>query len=310
MAPSVRRCLRLAVSGCLLVTLAASALARPSEISFEVVGGHLIKLPVRLNDTENSHFILDTGIGVNLLSAPLAQRLGCKAQGSYRGQRMSGQTLELPLASLESLTLAQRRRAPIQVGLWDMSGLLPDTPDFQGVEGFLSLTYFRQLPFTLDYAKQRLILEDEASLAERERWGQSVPVDSDLDQETSLTVSLGLSLPDGSALRAEVDTGSNALILDQSFMERLGLEPDSPGVSQRQGKDETGQDFLRYFVALAGPVRLLDAPDVCSDPTPQAMFQRIVHQALIGHSFLRRYTVTWDLPRSRMIFGPSTSFKP
>ena len=33
------------------------------------------------------------------------------------------------------------------------------------------------------------------------------------------------------------------------------------------------------------------------------MFQEIIYDGLIGDRFLRNFTVTYDLPRSRMIFA-------
>jgi hypothetical protein len=34
------------------------------------------------------------------------------------------------------------------------------------------------------------------------------------------------------------------------------------------------------------------------------MFQRIIDDGLVGDAFLRRFTVTCDLLRERVIFGP------
>ena len=34
------------------------------------------------------------------------------------------------------------------------------------------------------------------------------------------------------------------------------------------------------------------------------MFQEIVCDGLIGDAFLRRFTVTYDVPGGRMVFGP------
>ncbi|MBT9586085.1 retropepsin-like domain-containing protein [bacterium] len=290
-------------AGLCLFLVSCPVLAKPLQCSFEIVGGHLLKVPVRLNDTTPSFMILDTGIGLNLLSPALAQRLRCPMQGSYTGQRMSGQPLEVPLAGLESLALAGRRQAPVQVGLWDMAGLLPGGEEFQGVAGFLSLTYFRDLPFTLDYSKKLLILEDEASLAVRADQGQAVPIRCEWDKETALTASVALSLPEGTAIQVQLDSGSDSLILDESWLARLGIGHEDAGVTRRQGKDETGHEFTRYFAHLAAPVRLLEAPEIASQPSPSVMFQPIIHQGLLGHSFLRDYTVTWDLPHSRLLFA-------
>lgn len=284
----------------LLCLLTLSVTAKPLQCSFEVVGGHLLKVPVRVNDTHESSFILDTGIGVNLLSTALAQKFSLPTQGSYQGRRMSGQTLEVPLSRLEALSLIGRRQPMVQVGLWDMAGLLPATDEFKGVEGFLSLNYFRELPFTLDYARNQLILEDDASLAARAREGQSVPVRLEWDKETSLTLSLSLSLPDATPVLAQLDTGSDSLILDFDYMERLRIPSESATV--REGQDETGRSYTRHFATLPGAIRLVEAPEI-SQNTPKVMFQKIIHQGLVGHAFLRNYTVTFDLPRSRLIFA-------
>jgi hypothetical protein len=36
---------------------------------------------------------------------------------------------------------------------------------------------------------------------------------------------------------------------------------------------------------------------------PRVIFQRIVHDGLVGDAFLRRQPVTYDLAASRVIFG-------
>ena len=38
---------------------------------------------------------------------------------------------------------------------------------------------------------------------------------------------------------------------------------------------------------------------------PEVMFQRIIYDGLVGDAFLRRFTVTYDLPRERVVFGVS-----
>jgi aspartyl protease len=84
-----------------------------------------------VDGTRETRFVLDTGIGLNLVSTALAAELGCAPTGeTYRGRRMSGQEVEVPLARLGSLAFAGVEAHGAEAGIFDF-GALGD-----GVEGF------------------------------------------------------------------------------------------------------------------------------------------------------------------------------
>ena len=68
-------------------------------------------------------------------------------------------------------------------------------------------------------------------------------------------------------------------------------------------RDEVGYDYTRWYTRVAGPVAPAAAPDL-EQRDLQVMFQRIIYDGLVGDDFLRRFTVTFDLPRARLILGP------
>ena len=93
--------------------------------------GHLISIPVTVGEGVSARFILDTGIGVDLISTRLAARLHTPGTGtSYTGQRMSGQKVTLPLSYLSNLKVGSQFQRFGICGLWDFKGFLPDTPAF------------------------------------------------------------------------------------------------------------------------------------------------------------------------------------
>lgn len=47
---------------------------------------------------------------------------------------------------------------------------------------------------------------------------------------------------------------------------------------------------------------MTEAPEVMQTE-PEVVFQRIIHEGLVGDAFLRRFTVTYDVPRERVICG-------
>ena len=241
---------------------------------------HLVVVPVTLNGAE-THFILDSGIGLTLVrSADAATPTG----ETYIGRRMSGQAVEVPLAHAGSLAFDGLAVDGAEVGILDMS--FP--PQLDHIAGFLSLAFFAEQPVTVDYPAQGV------ELGRRDGVALDVKVEWD---GPAVTVFLPLELPNGETISAEVDMGSDQLILDRRFREL--------GVGEARvvdGVDETGNGYTRTFMQLGGPVHPAGAPELVQDD-PQVMFQEIIHDGLIGKDFLARYAVTFDLPGSRIVLA-------
>jgi predicted aspartyl protease len=258
---------------------------------------HLLTIPVSVCGVE-TRFVFDTGIGVNLVSESLAARVGCFPDGSaFTGQRMSGQSLTLPLGSLGELQVGASTMREVPVGLFDLSAMA----GLGDVEGFVSLTCFRTTPVTIDYAAGQVVVEDERSLARRVAGGEAVAVRVRCDgPSTDLT--LDLELPGGKRVSVEIDTGSDSLILDERLAADAGVNLENQDVRVVTAADETGHEFVRYFTTLSGEVRVSGAPSV-SVTSPAVMFQRIICDGLVGDAFLRNFTATCDLANSRVIFA-------
>jgi hypothetical protein len=266
------------------------------NVAFEYLA-HCLTVPVRVGGFE-SRFIFDTGIGPNLLAEALAAKVGCTPDGSlFTGRRMSGQALTMPLGTLTSLQLGTSRRQNVPVGIFDMQ----DMAGLDGIEGFVSLSYFRTIPVTIDYSAGSLILEDEASLARRAATGTQVSVDVEYDG-CSTDLLLGIDLPGGRPITVEVDTGNDMLILNEDLASTVGIDLHGENVRVVEGKDETGHEYVRYFTSLTGDISVTGAPAIRAS-SPQVMFQKIIYDGLVGDRFLRNFTTPYDLASSRMIFA-------
>ena len=254
-------------------------------------------VPVTAGGIEAS-FILDTGAGLNLISDRLAAQVGCEPDGStYTARRMSGQPLTISLGSLGSLRLAEHTASDITVGIFDF----PALAGFDGIEGMLSLSYFRSVPVTIDYQAGLVVVEDQASLRRRLDVGTPVTVQVDYDGD-STELMLGIDLPGGRGITVEVDTGSETLVLDESLAADAGIGLRDESTTKFESKDETGYDFVRYFATMGGNISVTGAPEIrMADPA--VMFQKIIYDGLIGDKFLRNFTTTYDLVNSRMIFA-------
>lgn len=266
------------------------------EIPFSYVEQSFILVPVKINDSISGKFVLDTGIGVNLISKSLCEQLNCKSDSSHTGKRMSGQALTLPISELESLSLGSIRQTNVPVGVFDMEQLMPGA----GIDGFLSIGFFKNSAITVNYKDNVITVENDSTLKEIRLSGAAVPIKIDR-QGASTSVHMPLVLPNGKQVSVQVDTGSQALILDERYMAALGIKGTDKDVRHKEGTDETGHVFNRYFTTLKGGVYLPEHPAMKVEPI-NVMFQKIIHEGLVGHFFLREFDVTYDLRNSTMIF--------
>jgi hypothetical protein len=260
---------------------------------------HLVTVPVRVGEAE-ARFVLDTGIGPTILTEALAREVGCTANGeTLTGKRMSGQEVGVPLAEAPPIALGPYVREGHAVGLLDTRGF-PDA--FAGIDGFLSLAFFEETGFTVDYARGVVVVETPETLAERAAAGVAVPIRLER-QHPSLVAFLPLAVPGLRSVEFEVDMGSKSLILDARRAPAVGIRLDDPAVRRVEGRDETGNAYLRCFTRLDATIHVAGEPTL-AQVDPEVMFQEIVYDGLVGDAFLRGFTVTYDLPCARMIFAP------
>jgi hypothetical protein len=244
--------------------------------------------------------VLDTGIGPTILSEALAHEVGCVPGGEmFTGRRMSGQEVGVPLGQAPPIALGDFTRTGHVVGILDTSGF-PEP--LRAVDGFLSLAFFEETPFTVDYGRATVVPEPCETLAGRAEVGTSVAVRLDR-QGPALVAFLALTVPGLGSIEVEVDMGSDVLILDARHASAVGIRLDDRVIRRVEGKDETGHAYVRSFTRLDDTIHVTGAPDV-EQSGMEVMFQEIVYDGLTGDGFLRRFVVTHDVPGERMIFAP------
>lgn len=281
-----------------------NSLSEPTAVPCVHVGDtHILKVPVTVNGTVKTYFILDTGAGVNLISKSLANKLGMKVRGSYRGKRMSGQAIDIEMSKASALSIGAYSRNDLSIGLWDMQKLFENEPQFADIQGIVSLNYFKNCAVTIDYSKNQVIIETDKSLSERAVQGSVIPIKVKNKNGMDTSVMFSMQLSKKLKANMEVDTGSGAMILDTRYMKLLGVDANAKSVKKVIGKDETNHSYTRYFTKLEQiTIHPSGAPSV-SQSNPPAQFQDIIYDGLVGDDFLRNFIVTYDLPNSRMIFS-------
>jgi hypothetical protein len=271
-------------------------LEEPATIPFTFLADAVIAVRVRVDDREPCAFLLDSGAGLDIVARSLADDLALETRGTFSGKRMTGEVLTLPLGSVASLALDEFARSRVVVGVTEIFDRLPDA--LGAIHGALSLKFFEKQPFSIDYANTQIILESDASLRERERAGTSVAVECDRDGETTLGMMIEVEFAPGKTGRFEVDTGNSTTILDAGVMAELGVDPESADV-----RSTAVDGGVRHY-ASHPRVALAAAPAIVRAPAP-VCFEPIIYDGVIGNDFLGAFVVTFDVPRSRMIFAPA-----
>jgi hypothetical protein len=245
---------------------------------------HIVRVPVQIAG-ETHRFLIDTGIGVNVVSTALADRPDVTAlDQTFAGRRMSGQQVEAPLVRLPGLAVGEYRAAKRVAGVYDLG------TEFDGI---LSPGFFEPYALTIDPVRRTLTIGDAPTD------GVEVPLDVRGDGP-SVAPFASLVLPSGRAITVEVDTGSEALILDTRFMADCGLSPDDPAIETETGTDQTGYDWTRRHATVEGSVHLADAPQTAHD-RPRVIFQDIIYDGLVGTDYLERFRLTVDFAGERLI---------
>ena len=169
---------------------------------------------------------------------------------------MSGQEVGVQLADAPPIALGSYVREGQTVGVLDTSGF---PAALAAIDGFLSLAFFEETAFTVDYGRGVVVVESPESLARRVAAGIPVPVRLER-QHPSLLVFLPLALPGLGTVEVEVDMGSDSLILDACHATAVGVRLADPDLRRVEGCDETGHTYVRCFTRLDATINVGDEP--------------------------------------------------
>jgi PDZ domain len=247
--------------------------------------GNLIFLPVRVNQTQPSLFVLDSSAAATSIDPGRASELGI-APGQPAELDFTG--VNVPLAALPAMAKS---------GFGAQVGRL--------YEGTLGADFFSAVVVKVDYARQTLQLYDPATY-QYSGQGKSFPLTFAGGEPV---VQAKFTMASGKHFEAEfaVNTALDAsIVLSEKYSESRGLFSSSlatiPGTDSLsdEGKD-AALGRLKSFEM--GPY-VADSPIIVfSQGSLPVAGSRIAGE--IGADMLRRFTVIFDYPHQRLILEPN-----
>ncbi|MEP0273165.1 MAG: retropepsin-like aspartic protease [Ekhidna sp.] len=253
--------------------------------------GHIL-VSLKVNDSIPANFILDTGAGITVMSSKFFNKISENSppEGFFTGFRHDGDRLDGELFSVKSIDLGGYVRNDI------VGGVYPPLDNY-GIDGLLSMTFFKDKAFTIDYQNQKIRLLSDDELKSIAANSPSVPLSLNQKSDVSLDISIPICVNGEFTVDAEFDTGSGheLFLINPYFMNDLGIDSSkltssiyTTPISQKKLTDYSSEQKL----GICGTGSEYQKKSV--------LFREgLIYEALIGSGLFSDKSITIDIPGKR-----------
>jgi len=263
------------VGVCVSLLAAAAAIGAEHngrEMALKPYIAGLRLLEMKVEGTEGQ-FIFDSAGGLSLVTPEFSRAVGLQPFGCLTAFKHTGERLQFQRVPVRSLSIGGVKLKQSELALFDLMKLLEGAPV---VQGLVALSTFDGAALTIDFARNRLILENGESLSARTRKMQPLRVRAARQSGgAALDIFVAVDSPQGT-LWLELDSGNaGPVLLAPRTAEQLGLEP-------------TGEP-------MTAVLRLLPATEYeCT-----AASREIIYDGLLNAAFFQKHIITLDLNNMR-----------
>lgn len=270
---------------------------------------NLILVPVRLNDSDTLHFILDTGVSTTILTdphVPAARRLKSvrRVQISGAGE---GASLAASVALGATLRMGDMTGYNQTIVVLDHDALALSEYVGVPVHGIFGYDIFNHFVVTIDFVTREIVLQKPGSYRYTRRKGEKYPItieDTKPYFDAVTVVADNRTVP----VRLLIDTGAgHALSLDVHA--RSEIRQPAKVVRSQLGRGLSGVingNLGRVEKVKIGTVELSNI--LACFPDSMAYGAKFVRrenrQGNIGCELLRRFRVTFNYPEKYMVLKP------
>jgi len=258
--------------------------------------GYII-IEVKINDSISSNFILDTGGGAIVFSSKTFNKVKHSAvkAGHFTGFRHDGDRLDGEVYELPSIAIGNTKMDNPLVGVY------PPLDDY-GVEGLLSLKFFEDKPFTIDFvnSKIRIFSQDETIALSKN--DIVLPMSFGIHGNTSLDIFIPIRLNDHTTIHAEFDTGSGytTFLVNPYFIDELDLDRQQakvmPYTTPLSQKKLTDSIFSLEKVTFGTKKNRMVNNDISA-----SFREGLIYEGLIGSGLFKNNQITIDIPNKQFI---------
>lgn len=257
-----------------------------AQIPLEIDDGGYLFIKVKINDADSARFMLDTGGGINMLSEELFNKLkpSMTALGLHTGTRHNGESSTGMLYQLSSISVGNFKKQNVAVGEWD--GL-------KNCDGILSMNYFENIPFTIDFKNKLLIIESSPGLNKIKSSASRISIVLKRNGKYELDFFVNICIDDSIPAKAEFDTGAgfNMLMLQPRYLDLLKIKIDT--------KNKTDYGYYVYSTKLP-KLSYCAIPRLEQSDVFVGFKEGLIYDALVGSGMFSTKKLTIDLTNSEI----------
>lgn len=259
------------------------------------------------------NLVIDTGASISVLSHEAAEKLGIRplARGGEARAVGGGGRFPIVYGLLDVLNLGQIRIFNIPVYIRTIHRVASSEGE-EGVvqaDGFLGLSVLANFRFTIDYAAQLIILENDPLPRETEAPSER---ESEVPFRTTNggLVSAEVKLHNGEIVNFLVDTGASATVIGTHVVKKYNLQQHilpSPKIRVlgAAGVIENVDLILLPSLSMNSlEQRNIRAPVLDLEAVNESA--GFMQAGILGGSFLKHFRVTFDFSRARLRLVPQT----
>jgi hypothetical protein len=254
----------------------------------------LIFLPIRIDGSKPLSFALDTGSARILIDRKLAADLGLKASGNGSLQGAGAGRIPIEFIHDVNIALPGVESTGYDLSTADLQPL--EAADGGKVDGIIGYPLLSRFVITVDYEARKLTLTLPEAF-HPDKAVQALPIEL---RDKWPFVKGELALPGPVTVQDSflIDSGSSDAVDHPIVMTLQSRVPSKSGVglgAEVQGATARATTFRLGRYTVEGPlVACCGGTDATSK--------------LVGNEILRRFTVTFDYPSSRILLTPNSQY--
>ena len=239
-----------------------------------IAGLRLVEVKI---EGSTGQFIFDSAGGLSLITPEFSRALGVEPFGRVTAFKHTGERVQFQRIPVRGLSVGGVRMQQTELVSFDVMKLLEGAPVVQGV---IALNTFDGAALTIDFAKNRLILENKDSLSKRIEEMKSLQIRCARQSGgAALDVFVAVGSPRGT-LWLELDSGNaGPVLVSPHAAEQLGLKLNG----------ETTAAKLRLSPALEYSCILAS--------------KETIYDGVLNATFFQQHVVTLDLRNMRAWVG-------
>ncbi len=274
---------------------------------------NLIVVPVYINQKGPYNFILDTGVGLTLITEPTLKdslQLNTGVNISISGVG-SDSDLKAFIASGIQMQLGETSAKTLQVAV--LSEDVFNLSSYVGIPiyGILGYQFFNSFVVHIKYSQTRLIVQNFDDFKYRKGYGSAVPIKIEA-QKPYLTTMTQLQDNNKIPVKLIIDTGAgHALSLEQES--NSAIQVPTPSITAQLGKGLSGTINGRLGRIKSVALDRFSLHNVLTSfPNFQDVGAKVflvARNGNIGNELLKRFDVIFNYKQQLMYLRPNLNFK-